>query len=123
MTLRTAAVPLFALVISASAPARCAANAGPAQSATAAPTMLRMRGVIRKYDAAHRTLSVLTSAGAFEIQVEPAIPIRRGRQDIDAAALEKLTGYRVAVRYSEAAGSRTAESIHVFGKDQDRTRR
>jgi len=108
MNVSVAAVPLLALVMS-----------GAAQSVTA-QTTLRMRGVIQKYDVAHRTLSVRTANGIFELQVTPTIPIRHGWQDIDAATLSTLRGYRVAVRYSDSDGSRTAASIHVFGKG-DRT--
>jgi hypothetical protein len=81
-----------------------------------AQTTLRMPGTIDKYDASSRTLFLSTSNGKVQFPVPPAARIRRSGQTIDASQLAKLSGYRAAVRYSESAGSKTVESIHVFGK-------
>jgi hypothetical protein len=63
-------------------------------------------------------LSLTTADGALQILVTPAARIRHGWNEIDAGELAKLAGYRAAVRYSESGGNKTAESIHVFGKNE-----
>jgi hypothetical protein len=120
MKTRLLIVPLLALV-TASAPAAIVARAdetSPAATAPTAPTTLRIRGVIRKYDADTRTLSLMTAGGALRIQLAPAVRIRYGGSEIDAKALETFTGHRAAVRYSESGGVKTAESIHVFARNE-----
>jgi hypothetical protein len=42
----------------------------------------------------------------------------RGPQRIDASELQKLTGYRAVIRYSESQGKKTVESIRVFEKNE-----
>lgn len=113
-------VPLLALVTLGSAPADGVAHADdtkPAPAATA-PTTLRIRGIVKNYDAATRLLSLTTADGALQILVGPAVRIRHGWDEINAQQLATLAGYRAAVRYSESGGNKTAESIHVFGKNE-----
>jgi hypothetical protein len=111
-------VPLLALVTLASTPAGSVAHADDTRSTATAPTTLRLRGIVKKYDAATRMLSLTTADGAVQILVAPAVRIRHGWTEIDAGELAKLAGYRAAVRYSESGGNRTAESIHVFGRTE-----
>jgi hypothetical protein len=82
-----------------------------------APTTLRVPGTIDKYEASTRTLSLSTANGKVQFPVPSDARIRRSGQTIDASELAKLSGYRAAVRYSESAGSKTVESVHVFGKE------
>jgi hypothetical protein len=79
-------------------------------------TSLRMRGTIERFEASNRVLSLSTGGGTVRFPVAPGARVRQGRRKIDTQALEGLTGYRAAVRYSESAGTKTAESIHVFNK-------
>ena len=81
-------------------------------------TTLRMDGTIGKYDVSAALLSVSTSNGMVQLALSSGARIREGWHRIDAQALEKLTGYRAAIRYSEADGVKTVESIHVFGKHE-----
>jgi len=118
MTTQLFAVPLLALLMSGGAPAAHAAQASYTPSAATAPTTLRMRGVIGHYDTTSRTLSLMTADGTLQMQLASTVRIRQGRRDIEAAALERLTGYRAAVRYSESGGSKVAESINVFGRNE-----
>ena len=89
-----------------------------AQLAAPAATALRMRGTIDKYNAADRMLSVKTANGTLVLVLAPTVRIRLSGRDIDATALKGLSGYSAAVRYSESAGNRIAESIHVFDKHE-----
>jgi hypothetical protein len=87
-----------------------------AQSAAEASTTLRVPGTIDKYDASTRMLSLSTTNGKVQFPVPSAARIRRGGQPIDASQLATLSGYRAAVRYSESGGTKTVQSVHVFGK-------
>lgn len=83
---------------------------------TQASTTLRVPGTIDKYEASTRTLFLSTPNGQVQFPLPSAARIRHGGQTIDASQLAKLSGYRAAVRYSESGGSKTVESVHVFGK-------
>jgi hypothetical protein len=111
-------VPLLALVTLGGRPNDSVAHADDTRSTAPAPTTLRIRGVVQKYDAATRTLSLMTAEGALQIQLAPGARIRHGWREIDAADLATLAGFRAAVRYSESGGNKTAESIHVFGRNE-----
>jgi len=88
------------------------------QSTPPPATMLRMRGTIDKYDVSTRTLFLSTSSSTvqFPLPLASAARIRRDGQTVDASELAKLSGYRAAVRYTDSGGSKTVESVHVFGK-------
>ncbi len=86
------------------------------QSATSPPTTLRLGGTIEKYDASLRTLSLTTATGTMQFAVAASVRIRRRNRQIDASELENFSGYRAVVRYSEAHGNKTVESISVFEK-------
>ena len=88
------------------------------QSGPPVSTTLRMNGTIGKYDVSASLLSVSTSNGMVQLALSSGARIREGWHRIDAQALEKLTGYRAAIRYSEADGVKTVESVHVFGKHE-----
>src|SRR5215510_5200967 len=81
-------------------------------------TTLRLRGTIEKYESATRILSVLTPSGTVKFPLAETSRIRQGWHQIDASLLEKLSGYRADVRYSEAGGHKTVESVHVVGKSK-----
>jgi len=95
------------------------ASVGFIQSAppsSSSSTTLRLRGTIEKYESATRVLSVLTPSGTVKFPLAATSRIRQGWHQIDASVLEKLTGYRADVRYSESGGHKTVESVHVVGK-------
>src|SRR3989442_1108156 len=87
-----------------------------AQSAPSAPTTLWVGGTIEKYNASIRMLSLTTATGTVQFPVAAAVRIRRRGRQVDASQLEKLSGYRAVVRYSEGHGNKTVESISVFEK-------
>ena len=116
-------VPLLALMVAGGGAAAGAARADDTTPAATAPptaTTLRMRGTIGKYDAATRTLSLMTADGTLQMHLAPGARINHGWRDVDESQLERLAGYRAAVRYSESGGNKMAESIHVFGKRERR---
>jgi len=95
----------------------------PDASASRSTTTVRMNGTIEKYDAATGTLSLATDGGIEQFTLESATRLRQGWLKIDAAALNKLVGYRAVVRYSEPFGRRTLESVHVWTQQRQRKQR
>ena len=93
------------------------ASTDAAQSAPPSTT-LSLRGTIEKYEPSTRILSLSTSNGAVQFPLASATRIRQGLHKIDLSVLEKLSGYRAVVRYSESGGHKTVESVHVFGKSE-----
>jgi hypothetical protein len=86
------------------------------QSVAQSSTTLSLRGIIEKYDAASRTLSLSTSSGAVQFSVASTTRIRRGWHKVEASELQNLAGDHATVRYTESSGNRIVESIHVFEK-------
>ena len=87
-----------------------------------APTTVSLSGTISKYDASTRTLSLSTANGTVQLPVSPTARIRRGASRTEPAELEKLTGDRATVRYTESGDKKVVESIHVFEENQRRDR-
>ena len=111
-------VPALTHAASGGAPIQGAASTDITHAAPLAPTTLRMRGTIDKYDTATRILSLSTSKGIVQFPLASTARVRQRRDRIDAAALEKLAGYRAAIRYSESGGNKTVESVQVFGRNE-----
>jgi hypothetical protein len=77
-----------------------------------------MRGTIEAYNASTGMLSLSTAHGIVQFPITSTARIRQRRDRIDAIKLEKLAGYRVAIRYSESGDRRIVASVQVFGKDE-----
>jgi hypothetical protein len=123
MTKRFAALILVAgAMFSAEAQTQGPPAKGETNRTTQAPspppssTTVMMRGTIEKYDVSTRILSLSSPTGTVEFPVPLTVRVRKGWHRLDAAALEKLLGLRAAVRYSQSAGEKTLESVHVFDK-------
>ena len=86
------------------------------QSAAQSFTTLSLRGIIEKYDAASRTLSLSTSSGTVQFSVASTTRIRRGWHKVDESELPNFAGDHATIRYTESSGNRIVESIHVFEK-------
>jgi hypothetical protein len=84
--------------------------------ATAPATTLSIRGTIDNYDRLTRVLVLTTPTGAVHFPIAPTTRIRQGWHKVDPADLPKLAGDRATVRYTESSGTKTVESVHVFGK-------
>jgi hypothetical protein len=83
-----------------------------------ASTTLVVRGTIQKYDPPSKILALSTSNGTLQFAIPSTARIRQGWHRIDASALENLSGFHVAVRYSESGAEKTVQSVHVFGRNQ-----
>jgi hypothetical protein len=75
-----------------------------------------VRGTIERFDPATRTLWLSTAHGTVQLPVPPSTRIRQGWRKVDASELRKLIGDRATVRYTDSAGRKSVESVHVFGK-------
>jgi hypothetical protein len=123
MTNRFAAVMLVAAAMSTAGavpqnpPKKDGLNtSAPAPSPQPSSTTLIVRGIIEKYDASTRILSLSSPNGTVQFPVPQNVRIRKGWHRLDAAALEKMLGLRAAVRYSQSGGEKILESVHVFDK-------
>ena len=98
------------------------ASPRPAQTKSAAPnTMSKAKpstpaahsamGTIEKFDA--NTLTLKTATGEEQFTLASSARVRSGSHTIKADQLSGLTGQRAKVRYTEANGQRTAESVMV----------
>jgi len=79
-------------------------------------TTVSQSGTIQKFDPATRMLSLSTSKGVEQLTLGPTAKVEESSKAIDVASLEKLTGHKATVRYSEASGSKVVESVHVAAK-------
>ncbi len=79
-------------------------------------TTLRVRGTIDKYEVSSRTLSLATSSGTVRLSLASTTRVSQGGHKVEAEELQKLAGERATVRYTESAGARVVQSVHVFGK-------
>ncbi|HET6957742.1 MAG TPA: hypothetical protein VFI56_14205 [Vicinamibacterales bacterium] len=84
--------------------------------APSAATTLSLRGTIDKYEVSSRTLSLATSSGTVRLSLASTTRVSQGGHKVEAEELQKLAGERATVRYTESAGARVVQSVHVFGK-------
>jgi hypothetical protein len=84
--------------------------------APSAATTLSLRGTIDKYEISSRTLSLATSSGTVRLSLASTTRVSQGGHKVEAEELQKLAGERATVRYTESAGARVVQSVHVFGK-------
>ena len=100
-------------VLAVVTPAGATGTMGP----VGADTTLVVRGTIASYDPPSRILALSTSNGTVQFAIPAAARVRQRGRHIDASALQKLKGFRAAVRYSESGATKIVESVSVLGKD------
>jgi hypothetical protein len=116
---RTAAVAASVLALSGAAfaqttpakPATKAALAKPAKAAKA--TAITASGTVSKYDAASNTLTVTTAKGDVAFMVDSTASVTADGKKVMASELPSHVGHKVTVRYTEAGGQKTAQSVRV----------
>jgi hypothetical protein len=100
----------------------CVALAAPVVQAMAQTvpdaTTLSMRGTLDGYDATRQIVLVMTRSGTVRLTLVATTRIRQGRREIEPVALARLNGYQAVVRYSESAGIKILQSIHVLDKKE-----
>ena len=86
------------------------------QSISVDSMTVSVRGTIERFDPSTRILSLSTAHGTVQLPVPPSTRIRQGWHKLDTSVLQKHTGDRATVRYTESGGRKSVESVHVFGK-------
>ena len=89
-----------------------------AAKATAAPKPKAhsVVGTLDKYDSGANTIVVNTGKGTETLSLSSSSAVRMGAKTMSASDLSSHTGDRVKVRYSEASGQRTVQSVQIEGK-------
>jgi hypothetical protein len=96
-----------------------AVSAAPAQAkkstakSTAKTTAHSVTGTLEKYDAASNTITLKSGANTETLTVGSDTSIRMGASRMSPADLSGHTGQKVKVRYTEANGQRTAQSVQL----------
>ena len=110
MTIMTAVVALAVGGTTLAAQAT-KAPAAASKAAKAAATS----GKITRFDAATNTLTITTTKGDETFTLASNSTLRQGSKTIAPSDLTSLMGQNAKVRYSEAGGRKTAESVMVSG--------
>ena len=78
-------------------------------------------GTLDKYDSGANSIVVNTGKGTETLSLSSTSAVRMGAKTMAAADLSSHTGDRVKVRYSEANGQRTVQSVQIEGKPVTKT--
>ena len=73
-------------------------------------------GTLDKYDSGANSIVVNTGKGTETLSLSSTSAVRMGAKTMTASDLSSHTGDRVKVRYAEANGSRTVQSVQIQGK-------
>ena len=105
---------IAAAVLALSGPAFAQAKPAKAAAAKAAKaTTITATGTVSKFDAATNTLTVTTPKGDVSFNVGSSATVMANGKKVAASDLPNHVGHKVTVRYTEAGGTKTAESIRV----------
>lgn len=101
---------VFAMLLTVSA----GVTAAPMQpSEPTEPTPLRVRGTIERYDTKGAVLVLMTSTGPVRFTIGSNARIRVDGHHVSPSVLRDLSGRRAAVRYADAGGHPTVQSVSV----------
>jgi hypothetical protein len=76
-------------------------------------TMITATGTVSKFDAASHTLTVTTPKGDVAFMVDSTASITANGKKVMASDLPNHVGHKVTVRYTDANGQKTAQSVKV----------
>ena len=76
-------------------------------------TMITATGTVSKFDAASHTLTVTTPKGDVAFMVDSAASVTANGKKAMASDLPSHVGHKVTVRYTDANGQKTAQSVRV----------
>ena len=123
--LKTSALAVAAVLLAAgsyAAPAqatkaKATTKAAAAKTTTAPkPKAHSIVGTLDKYDSGANSIVVNTGKGTETLSLSSTSAVRMGAKTMTASDLSSHTGDRVKVRYAEANGSRTVQSVQIEGK-------
>ena len=119
---KTCALAAAAVLVAAStyaAPAQATKTTKATTAKTTAapkPKAHSVVGTLDKYDSGANSIVVNTGKGTETLSLSSSSAVRMGAKTMSASDLSSHTGDKVKVRYSEANGQRTVESVQVEGK-------
>ena len=116
--LTTITVAVAALVVAGTLSAQTTRGTKEAAKATTTTSQATAMGhsaagKLAKFDPAAKMLTLSTAKGEESFTLGPNATIREGSKTIAASDLANLAGHQVKVRYSEAGGQKTVESVMV----------
>jgi hypothetical protein len=116
LSIATAVLTLSAPAFAAQAapapkPAAKTMEAKPAKAAKV--TTITATGTVGKFDAASHTLTVTTPKGDVAFMVDSTASITANGKKVVASDLPSHVGHKVTVRYTDANGQKTAQSVKV----------
>jgi len=123
--IKSCALAAAAVLVAASsyaAPAQSTAKPPTTKSAaakTTAPPKAKSHsvvGTLDKYDAGANTIIVNTGKGTETLSLSSTSTVHMGAKTMSTSDLSSHAGDRVKVRYAEASGQRTVESVQIEGK-------
>jgi hypothetical protein len=76
-------------------------------------TVISTSGTVSKFDAASNMLTVTTAKGDVSFAVDSSASIMANGKKVMASDLPSHVGHKVTVRYTEAGGQKTAQSVRV----------
>jgi hypothetical protein len=76
-------------------------------------TMITATGTVSKFDAASHTLTVTTPKGDVAFMVDSTASVTANGKKVMASDLPSHVGHKVTVRYTDANGQKTAQSVKV----------
>ena len=94
--------------------AQAPAKSGAKSSAGTAPSH-SVTGTLEKYDAGGNTIVVNTGKGSETLSLSTNSSIRMGAAQMSPSDLTAHSGQKVKVRYSEANGQRTVQTLQIEG--------
>jgi hypothetical protein len=109
----TLSAPLFAAQAAPAAPAKAAKAATKTTAKASKMTAITTSGTVSKYDAASNTLTVTTPKGDVSFMVDSTASVSANGKKVMASDLPSHVGHKVVVRYTEANGQKTAQSVRV----------
>lgn len=104
-------VLMGATAMAATVPQAAKAAAKPA--ATHAMVKAHATGVVEKFDAATKTLTVKHDGKDMQFVIGDTASLLRGKDKVDAAALGSATGQMAKIEYTTMSGTKTADKVEL----------
>ena len=114
-TLTSIGAVVLAMFVAAGAALAQAPAKSTGTKSSAAAASRSVTGTLEKYDATGNTIVVNTGKGTETLTLGSSSSIRMGAARMSASDLTAHSGQKVKVRYSDANGQRTVETLQIEG--------
>jgi Cu/Ag efflux protein CusF len=99
--------------MAAQAPKSAAKTTAPKTSATKPAPAAHATGVIEKFDAATKTLTVKHDGKSMQFVLADSASLMMGKEKIDAAMLASHAGSQARIEYTTSGSSKLADKVEV----------